>query len=49
MAEAFEGIGVDWTFEASGDLSTKQYFFVKLDSNGQVAVAGAGSIEASFM
>lgn len=27
---------------ASGDLSTKQYFAVKLDSNGRVAVAGAG-------
>lgn len=28
---------------ASGDLSTKQYYFADVDSNGQVAVAGAGS------
>lgn len=27
---------------ASTDLSTKQYYAVKLDSNGQVALAGAG-------
>lgn len=30
------------TLAASGDLSTKQYYLVKIDSNGQVAVAGAG-------
>lgn len=26
------------TFEAAGDLSTKQYYFMKLDSNGRVTV-----------
>ena len=28
---------------ASGDLSTKQYYFGYVNSNGQIAVAGAGS------
>lgn len=43
MSEAYSDQGaIDLTFEASGDLSTKQYFAVKLDSNGQIAVAGAG-------
>ena len=39
---AFEIVGQDYTFEAGADLSTKQYYAVKLDSNGQVVVAGAG-------
>ncbi len=30
------------TLVASADLSTKQYYFVKIDSNGQVALAGVG-------
>lgn len=30
------------TREASGDLSTKQYYAVKIDSNAQIAVAGEG-------
>lgn len=42
MTQAYEVQGLDLTFEASGDLSTKQYYAVKLDSSGQVAVAGAG-------
>lgn len=42
MSEAYDGIGADWTFEAATNLSAKQFFAVKLDSNGQVAVAGAG-------
>lgn len=29
-------------FPAAADLRTKQYYFVVLDSNGKVAVAGAG-------
>jgi hypothetical protein len=34
------------TYEASGDLSASQFCFMKLDSNGQIAVAteGSGSI-----
>jgi len=39
---AQEIVGKDLTFEAAADLSTKQYYAVKLDSNGRVAVAGAG-------
>lgn len=35
---------LDITFEASGDLSTKQYRFVTLDSNGQIAVATRGAL-----
>lgn len=37
-----QSVGVlDITFPASGDLSAKQYCFVTLDSNGQVAACGA--------
>ena len=37
-----QSVGVlDITFPASGDLSSKQYCFVTLDSNGQVAACGA--------
>lgn len=39
---AQEIVGTDLTFEAAADLSTKQYYAVKLDSNGQVVVAGDG-------
>lgn len=35
---AFEGAGHIESLEAAGDLSAAQYKFVKLDSNGQVAV-----------
>lgn len=31
------------TLEASGDLSTKQYHFMVIDSSGQIAAAGAGA------
>ncbi len=31
------------TFEAAGDLSTKQYHFVKLDANGKVVIVAATS------
>lgn len=37
---AFDGICIDWSFEAGGDLSAKQYYGVTLNSSGQVAVAG---------
>lgn len=33
--------GSDFTFKASADLSTKQYYFVTLNSSKQLAVAGA--------
>ena len=32
-----------FSLPASGDLSTKQYYFADINSDGQVAVAGAGS------
>lgn len=38
---AYEIPGFEITLEASGDLSTKQYYFVKLDTNGRVAVCTA--------
>lgn len=38
---AYEIPGFCISLEASGDLSTKQYYFVKLDTNGQVAVCAA--------
>lgn len=34
-------VGLDQSFPASADLSTKQFFFVVLDSNARLAVAGA--------
>jgi hypothetical protein len=34
-------IGADTTIPASADLSTKQFFFVSLNSSGQIQVAGA--------
>lgn len=34
-------VGQDFTFPASADLSTKQNYFVVLNSSGQVVVAGA--------
>lgn len=37
-----ENVGGLMTVVASADLSTKQYLAIKLDSNGQAAVAGAG-------
>lgn len=38
---AYEIPGTLITLEASADLSAKQFYFVKLDSNGQVAVCAA--------
>ncbi len=38
----FERILMAKTFPASADLSTKQYYWVQLDSSGQVEVSGAG-------
>jgi hypothetical protein len=32
----------NYSFPAAADLSAKQYFFVNIDSNGNVALAGAG-------
>lgn len=34
-------IGADFSFPASADLSTKQFYFVVLNSSSQLAVAGA--------
>lgn len=38
---AYEIPGFTMTFEASGDLSSKQFYFVKLDTNGQIAACAA--------
>jgi len=35
--------GQDFSFQASADLSTKQFYFVTLNSSKQVAVAGANA------
>jgi len=40
---------LDLTLEASGDLSTKQYRFVTIDSNGQAAVATRGALAAGIL
>jgi len=41
---AFEGTQpLTWSFEAAADLSAKQYYFVKLNSSGQVAVCAAAT------
>jgi len=40
---AYEGIGTDWTFNASADLSTKQYRVVKLHSDGTIVVSSQGT------
>lgn len=34
---------------ASGDLSTKQYYAVKIDTNGQIAVAGTGEFAIGIL
>lgn len=39
---SFNPLDPDLTLVASTNLSTKQFFFVKLDTNGQVALCGAG-------
>lgn len=49
MSEAFEQPLLDVSIEASGDLSTKQYYAVKVDGNGQVAVAGAGEFAVGVL
>jgi hypothetical protein len=39
---AVENLGKCLTFEASADLSTYQYRFVKTDANGQIELCGDG-------
>jgi hypothetical protein len=39
---AYEATSFQMTLVAAADLSAKQYFAVKIDSNGQAALAGAG-------
>jgi hypothetical protein len=41
---SFEVLGPDISLPASGDLSANQYLFVKLNSSGQVVLAGAGDL-----
>lgn len=38
---AWEGPGIDVSLEAGGDLSAKQFYFVKLNSSGQAIVCAA--------
>lgn len=40
---------LDISFEASGDLSADQYRFVKIDSNGQIALCGRGDLAAGIL
>ncbi|CAB4176272.1 hypothetical protein UFOVP978_21 [uncultured Caudovirales phage] len=40
---AFSNILFDYSFPASADLSTKQHYFVSLNSAGNIAVTGAGA------
>lgn len=44
-----QGSPLDITLQASGDLSTKQYRFVTIDSNGQIAVATRGALCAGVL
>jgi len=37
------------TLEASADLSTKQFFFVKIDTNAQIAVAALGDFAVGVL
>ena len=40
---------LDISFEASADLSTKQYRFMTIDSNGQLALATRGALAAGIL
>src|SRR5262245_25714320 len=39
---ATQGYGTDISLPAGADLSAKQFFFVKVNSSGQVVLTGAG-------
>jgi hypothetical protein len=39
-----QGYGTDITLLAAADLSAKQFYAVKVDSNGKAALAGAGEV-----
>ena len=39
---AYDMMNIDISLEAAADLSAKQYYAVKVDSNGLAALAGAG-------
>ena len=40
---AYEGNQITWSFVAAADLSSSQYKFVKLDSNGKIADIAAAT------
>ena len=40
---AYEKPGIILNFEAGGDLSSKQFYFVKLNSSGQVVICAAAT------
>jgi hypothetical protein len=47
---SFDSLGhLDLPFNASGDLSTKQYRFVTVDSNGRMAVATRGALAIGIL
>lgn len=44
-----ENVGGFLSLPASADLSTKQYYCVKIDTNGQIAVAGLGDFAVGVL
>lgn len=46
---SYQGNGVDITLLAAADLSAKQFYAVKVDSNGAAAVAGAGEFSVGIV
>lgn len=41
--------GLDLSFEAAADLSAKQFYAVKLDTNGKIALAGVGDFAIGIL
>jgi hypothetical protein len=49
MSQQMSAGAVDLTFKASGDLSSKQYYFVKLDADGKVEACGANGVSIGIL
>lgn len=45
----FQDVGGMLSLRAASDLSTKQFYAVKLDTNGRIAVAGAGEFAIGIL
>lgn len=45
----YQDVGGMLSLPASGDLSTKQFYAVKINSSGQIAVAGAGEFAIGIL